>query len=144
MFSIGEMSRRTGVKVPTIRYYEEIGVLQNAGRSAGNQRRYDRGALERLQFVRHSRELGFSLDDIRALIDLQGHPRDLHASAAGIVARQLTAVRDRIARLQRLEAELERIASTCDGTNTCDGAADGDCAVLQAMADHTRCEGAHG
>lgn len=144
MFSIGQMSRRTGVKVPTIRYYEEIGVLENAGRSAGNQRRYDSAALERLQFVRHARELGFSLDDIRALIDLQGQPRELHASAVEIAARQLAAVRDRIARLRRLEAELARIAGACDGTDNCDGAAAGECAVLQAMADHTRCDGAHG
>lgn len=144
MFSIGEMSRRTGVKVPTIRYYEQIGVLENAGRSAGNQRRYDRAALDRLQFVRHARDLGFSLDDIRSLIELQTRPLQLHTAAAGIAHRQLAAVRDRIGRLKRLEAELERIAGACDGTDTCDGAALGECAVLQAMADHSRCDGAHG
>jgi len=58
MFSIGELSRLTNVKVPTIRYYEDAGLLHPNGRSAGNQRRYDQKGLERLSFIRHARELG--------------------------------------------------------------------------------------
>lgn len=65
MLSIGKLSAATGVKVPTIRYYEGIGLLPQAERSAGNQRLYGVKARERLAFIRHSRELGFSLDDIR-------------------------------------------------------------------------------
>ena len=65
MLSIGKLSAATGVKVPTIRYYEEIGLLPEAERSAGNHRLYGVKAQERRAFIRHSRELGFSLDDIR-------------------------------------------------------------------------------
>ena len=74
MFSIGQLSKQTGVKVPTIRYYEQVGLLVSAGRTDGNQRRYDKEGLERLGFIRHARDLGFSIEAITALIDLQQHP----------------------------------------------------------------------
>jgi len=74
MFSIGELSKQTNVKVPTIRYYEEIGILEPATRTEGNQRRYDAAGLERLSFIRHARELGFSIEAITSLIELQEHP----------------------------------------------------------------------
>ena len=57
MFSIGELSKRTKVKVPTIRYYEEMGLLSEPERTEGNQRRYDVAGLERLSFVKHARDL---------------------------------------------------------------------------------------
>ena len=59
MLTIGRLGQSAGVKVPTIRYYEEIGLLPEAERSAGNQRLYTRRTLERLTFIRHARELGF-------------------------------------------------------------------------------------
>ena len=65
MFSIGDLSRRTGVKVPTIRYYEQMGLVAAPERSEGNQRRYSRHELERLAFIRHARDLGFAVEDIR-------------------------------------------------------------------------------
>lgn len=74
MLSIGKLSAATGVKVPTIRYYEEIGLLPEAERSSGNQRLYGVKAQGRLAFIRHSRELGFSLDDIRELLSLSDRP----------------------------------------------------------------------
>jgi DNA-binding transcriptional MerR regulator len=61
MYSIGELSRRTGVKVPTIRWYEQAGLLDEPGRTAGNQRRYARADLERLAFIRHARDLGLGI-----------------------------------------------------------------------------------
>ena len=61
MFSIGELSKRTGVKIPTIRYYEQMGLIEPPQRSEGNQRRYTRDGLRRLSFIRHSRDLGFTI-----------------------------------------------------------------------------------
>jgi DNA-binding transcriptional MerR regulator len=110
MYSIGELSRRTGVKVPTIRYYESIGLIASCGRSAGNQRRFDRQGIDRLAFIRHARALGFPLDAIRALLDLSDDPETPCAEADRIAAEQLADTRARIARLERLAAELERIA----------------------------------
>ena len=72
---IGELSRRTGVKVPTIRFYEQIGLLPSPPRTEGNQRRYGKPEVERLNFIRHSRELGFEVEDIRELLDMAASPQ---------------------------------------------------------------------
>lgn len=69
--SIGEAARHSGVKPPTIRYYEQIGLLPAPPRSEGNRRLYDATDLRRLAFIRHARELGFEIDAIRALLSLQ-------------------------------------------------------------------------
>ncbi|SDO11486.1 DNA-binding transcriptional regulator, MerR family [Lutimaribacter pacificus] len=136
MFSIGQLSQATGVKVPTIRYYEDIGLLPCDGRSAGNQRRYSVAGRDRLRFIAHARALGLPLDAIRALLDLSGRDgapcRDAHAIAGA----HLADIRDRIARLTRLERELERITQVCDHD-------DGPCRLLEALADHDQCSGAH-
>ncbi len=138
MFSIGEMSRRTGVKVPTIRYYEGMGLLAAPERTEGNQRRYGPPEMEKLGFIRHARDLGFSIEAIAALIELQDHPDRSCQAANGIAAAQLADVRGRIARLRALEAELVRISEGC----TAAGAA-GDCYVLASLADHGACLGDH-
>lgn len=136
MFTIGEMSRRTGVKVPTIRWYEQAGLLDEPGRTEGNQRRYGRSDLERLAFVRHARDLGLGIEAIRELIELAQHPEKPCADADRIAAEHLAGVRARIARLRRLEAELERIAGGAHGTV-------GECHVLKALADHELCADDH-
>lgn len=132
MFSIGELSRRTGVKIPTIRYYEQMGLIDAPERSEGNQRRYTRDGLKRLAFIRHSRELGFSIDDIRELLDLSQHPDKPCGDAHGIATRHLAHVRARIAKLKRLETELKRLSA-------CDAGTLGDCAVIETLADHGLC-----
>jgi len=137
MYTIGELSRRTGVKVPTIRWYEQAGLVDEPGRTGGNQRRYARADVERLSFIRHARDLGFDLASIRQLIELSAHPDTPCANADAIAAQRLAEVRDRIARLRRLEAELERMTvSHAHGTA-------GECYVLRSLADHEMCEGEH-
>lgn len=133
MQSIGKLSMATGVKVPTIRYYEEIGLLPEAERSAGNQRLYGQAAQDRLAFIRHARELGFPLEDIRELLSLSDRP-DMPCAAADVIAtRQLAAVRDRILRLQALEQELSRMLAQCaHGTIS-------DCRVIEVLSDHGNC-----
>ncbi|MGN6537170.1 MAG: MerR family transcriptional regulator [Mesorhizobium sp.] len=137
MYSIGELSRRTGVKVPTIRYYEQMRLMKTPERSDGNQRRYGKPELERLAFIRHARDLGLAIDSIRQLIDLSGHPDMPCADADRIAKEQLASVRERIARLRKLESELERIATCCTGETV------GDCYVIRALSDHTLCRDEH-
>lgn len=137
MLSIGDMARRSGVKVPTIRYYEEMGLLEPAERSEGNQRRYGKAELERLTFIRHARDLGLGIDAIRDLLQLSAHPEKPCERADRIAAERLAQVRDKIARLRRLEAELDRIVSSCDGSVV------RDCYVIGALAHHEWCEGEH-
>lgn len=138
MFSIGELSQRTNVKVATIRYYEESGLLDAPERTAGNQRRYDAAGLERLSFIKHARDLGFSIEAIDALIELQGHPDWSCAEATEIASAQLADVRAKIKRLCALEKELERISKGCDG-----GGVTENCYVLASLADHDLCEREH-
>jgi len=138
MLSIGELSRRTGVKVPTIRYYEQMGLLDAAERSDGNQRRYGKPERERLSFIKHGRDLGLSIESIRELIELSAHPDRPCAQIDRIAAEQLASVRERIARLRKLELELERIATHCDGEHQVR-----DCYVIRALANHDLCDGEH-
>jgi DNA-binding transcriptional MerR regulator len=137
MYSIGNLSRRTGVKVPTIRYYEQMGLISTAHRSEGNQRRYEKTDLERLAFIRHARDLGFDIPAIRELIALSRHPEAPCASADRVANDHLAAVRAKIASLQKLEQELERIVSHCGGHSV------EDCYVIRALSDHGLCESPH-
>lgn len=138
MYSIGELSKRTKVKVPTIRYYEEMGLLPEAERTSGNQRRYDKAGLERLSFIRHARDLGFSIEAISSLIDLQDHPDRSCEAATDTATSQLEEVRAKIKRLRTLEKELSRISKGCNGEGV-----SGDCYVLASLADHNLCDREH-
>ncbi|MCL6706415.1 helix-turn-helix domain-containing protein [Pseudomonas sp. R2.Fl] len=137
MYSIGDLSRRTGVKVPTIRYYEQMGLIAAPDRTEGNQRRYEKTELDRLTFIRHARDLGFPIEAIRELLSLSRHPEEPCERADAIAREQLEEVRDKIARLRKLESELARIASHC-GHHTV-----GDCYVIRALSDHGLCVAEH-
>jgi len=137
MFSIGQLSEKTGVKIPTIRYYEQMRLIETAGRSAGNQRRYDQAGLERLSFIRHARDLGLSIKDIRELTELSHHPEQPCTQAHALAGQHLQSVRARIAKLQKLEKELARIATLPDDGHV------GSCNVIHALADHSLCKGRH-
>ena len=136
MFSIGQLSKRTGVKIPTIRYYEQMGLIDVPERSEGNQRRYTADGLSRLSFIRHSRDLGFSIEDIKGLLELSEHPEKPCHDAHGIAVQHLKSVQNRIAKLRRLERELKRV-SKCDADSVAE------CAVIETLADHSLCETEH-
>ena len=112
-YVIGDAARDTGVKVPTIRYYEAIGLVRPVARNSGNRRLYDADDLRRLTFIRHARELGFDVEAIRALLSLQDDPQQSCASAHAIAKTRLAEVEDRIARLSALKAELENMVAQC-------------------------------
>lgn len=138
MLTIGDLSKRTGVKVPTIRYYEQMGLISAAERSEGNQRRYERPDLERLAFIRHARDLGLDISAIRELIALSEHPNQPCCDADRIAADHLKSVRDKIDKLKALEQELARIVSRCDGGHSIE-----DCYVIRSLSDHGLCDGEH-
>ncbi|MGO4852269.1 MerR family transcriptional regulator [Phaeovulum sp. W22_SRMD_FR3] len=137
MLTIGKLGEAAGVKVPTIRYYEQIGLLPEPDRSAGNQRLYGAKARERLAFIRHARDLGFPLEAIRDLLSLSDTPNQPCAAADVIASKQLLAVKERIARLTALQAELERMITQCaQGTIA-------DCRVIEVLSDHGLCAHDH-
>lgn len=129
--TIGPLARRTGCKVQTIRYYEEIGLMPPAPRTAGNHRVYSSRHVERLSFVRHGRELGFSLDRIRELLALGDDPGRSCEEVDHIARTHLDDVERKIARLRSLRAELKRMISACGGGRV------GDCRIIEVLADHS-------
>ena len=125
---IGKLAELTGVKVPTIRFYEQNGLIPSPRRSEGGQRRYDKSAVHRLHFIRHARELGFSVEDVRQLLTLSEHPAMSCDAAEEIAHHHLRQVEGKIARLRRIRAELKRMIETCGGGSAAD------CRILDALS----------
>lgn len=133
---IGEAARYSGVKVPTIRYYEQIGLLPAPPRNEGNRRHYGEGDLRRLAFIRHARELGFEIEAIRTLLTLQDNPSQPCATADSIAKARLTEVEQRIRSLTALKAELELMVEGCIHGHVAT------CRVIEVLADHGKCANA--
>lgn len=134
---IGELSRATGTNIETIRYYERIGLLPAPDRTAANYRSYGNPHRARLSFVRHSRDLGFTIEEIRSLLDLSDHPERDCGEADRIASLHLAQVEEKIAQLALLRDELTRIVGRCRG-----GVA-ADCRVIEALGDHRLCTAEH-
>lgn len=130
--TIGELSRQAQVKVPTIRYYEQIGLLAAPARTEGQQRRYGAGDVRRLNFIRHARELGFEVEAIRQLLDLTGTPDRACGDVHEITKAHLEEVKDKIARLTALRDELEAMVA-------CDHRKIAECRIIEVLADHGQC-----
>ena len=126
--TIGNLGRATGTNIETIRYYERIGLLNAAGRTGGNYRKYGSSELRRLSFIRRARDLGFSIEEIRALLALTDH-RDRPCNAVNeLVQKHLTEVEQKIADLTALRRELRSLVSQCrTGTIR-------ECRILDALA----------
>lgn len=125
---IGALADRTGASVPTIRYYENIGLLRRAARRNG-QREYDYEDVRRVSFIRRCRDFNFSIEQIRTLLSL------LHSDASCTEARlaaenHLAEIRGRIAALSALERSIAGLVNAC--ATTCDGGAAKDCVILTA------------
>lgn len=126
--AIGELGRLTDTKVETIRYYERIGLLAPPARTAGNYRAYGPEHLNRLSFIRRSRDLGFSLDQVRALLDLSDD-RDRSCEAIDTIAKAHLAEVDRkIADLRALRRELGSMIDQC----RCGTVAE--CRIIEALS----------
>ena len=115
VFPIGRLSALTGVNIETIRYYERIRMIPAPPRTGGGRRVYDVDHLRILAFIRRARELGFSLDQIRALIRLGGPAKASCRQVRSIAADHLHDVRAKIADLRNLERLLARTVARCTG-----------------------------
>ena len=133
-FSIGEAAHRSGVKVPTIRYYEQIGLLAAPTRTDGNRRTYGDTELQRLAFIRHSRELGFGIDAIRTLLALQEDENQSCTSACAIAQDRLDEVEQRIRSLKALRNELTSMLRSGHHGRVAE------CRVIEVLADHGKCK----
>lgn len=131
--SIGQAAKASGVKVPTIRFYEQIGLLPTPPRTQGNRRLYGAADLRRLSFIRHARELGFEIDAIRTLLLLQDRPDQPCAAADAIARARLADVAQRVSSLLALKGELERMIAGCAHGSV------SACRVIETLADHAEC-----
>jgi MerR family mercuric resistance operon transcriptional regulator len=113
--SIGVLSRLTGVNIETIRYYERIKMLPAAPRTASGRRFYGSHEARILAFVRRSRELGFSLDQIRTLLRLGGPEKASCREVREIAAHHLEDIRTKLGDLRKLERLLTRTVARCTG-----------------------------
>lgn len=127
--SIGELAKETGVKIVTIRYYEQIGVLPAPARTSGNYRAYNEGHAQGLRFIRRCRDLGFSLDQIRELFRLSTENTPSCADVCRIAERHLRAIEDKLADLNRLASELSRISASCNGSRPM-----AECRIMEALS----------
>jgi DNA-binding transcriptional MerR regulator/uncharacterized membrane protein HdeD (DUF308 family) len=126
---IGELSKRTGCNIETIRYYERIGLLPVAARSAGRYRIYDAGKIRRLAFIRRAQELGFPLDAVRALLALSDEGSAACAEARQLATSHLAEVRAKIADLRSMERVLADAVRRC-ATGETPG-----CPIIDALSD---------
>jgi DNA-binding transcriptional MerR regulator len=125
---IGRLAALTGVKIPTIRFYEQNDLVPPPCRTEGGQRRYDEIAVRRLHFIRHARDLGFSVDDIRQLLVLSERPALPCNAAEQIAQHHLQQVEGKIARLRLIRSELKRMIEACNGSSVAH------CRILEALS----------
>lgn len=133
-YSIGEASERSGVKVTTIRFYENIGLISAPERTGGNRRLYGAAEVDRITFIRHARELGFEIEDIRGLLAMAEKPNASCQEADRIARHHLKGVNHRLRQLELMRKELHRMIEECEHGRVCD------CRVIQTLADHGQCQ----
>lgn len=114
-FTIGYLSERTDCNIETIRYYERIGIMPSPPRSNGGRRIYQHDHIKRLMFIRRSRELGFSIAEIRALLSLVDEGSYSCGEIQTLTIEHIKNIKNKIADLKKLEKMLSRIASQCKG-----------------------------
>ena len=134
---IGDLARATATKVETVRYYERIGLMPRPERTSGNYRSYAAAHLQRLNFIRHARGLGFDIAEIRSLLDLADQPERDCAEADRLATGHLEAIEAKLAQLELLRDELARVVGACRGGCVAT------CRVLEVIADHSRCMSEH-
>ncbi len=125
---IGSVARASGLSVETIRYYERRGLLKAPTRSLSGYREYPPQVVDRLAFIRRGKHLGFSLDEIKELLDLELSPQADSATVKGLVEEKVLVIEARIAELSRLKQTLAELSSRCDGQGSTDG-----CPILRFL-----------
>ncbi len=127
MLSIGDLGKATNTKVETVRYYERIGLLPKPPRTGGNYRDYGQTELGRLSFIRRARDLGFSLDQVRALLKLSDDRSGDCAGIDRIAKAHLVEVDRKLADLAALRRELNAVIDSCEGGSVAD------CRIIEAL-----------
>lgn len=126
--TIGQVARRAGVGVETVRFYEREGLLEEPERRASGYRQYDEGVVARLGFIRRAKELGFTLKEVGDLLSLRLDPSASRADVKRRAETKITDIDERIRSLKRMRKLLAKLTAACSGHGTTD-----DCPILEAM-----------
>jgi len=127
LMSIGEVAKAAGVATTALRYYEREGVLKSTLRSPSGYRLYDQRALEQLEFIRAAQAVGFTLTDVRALLDFDGRKTPQKAEVQELVRRRLAEVDQKMRDLRRVKVTLSAALSQCQRSSG------GECPVLEEL-----------
>lgn len=136
-YSIGQLAKECDCKVQTLRYYEEIKLIPTPGRNSGNQRVYSESHRKRVNFIRHSRQLGFSLDQTRQILSLSDEPNQSCSEVNSIAEAHLSDVVYKIERLNDIRKELERMVCACSANKI------SECRIIEILSDHSLCHFEH-
>lgn len=134
--SIGRLAERSGTNPPTIRYYEQIGLLKRPDRREGGHRTYGQPDLRRLTFIRRCRDLGFPIEQVRSLVDLLGNGERSCVEARDLARDNLSVVRAKLEELQALEISLMQLVSDCEAA--CVGGPGPSCVILEDLAEPSK------
>lgn len=139
---IGALAERTSTNAPTIRYYEEIGLLPKAHRMEGGQRCYTDADVSRLTFIRRCREFGFSIEQVRTLVALLQDPSRSCLEARSLAREHLNAVRGKLSELRALERSIASFVKECDVQ--CAGGPGPSCVILEDLSKPATCKAGKG
>ncbi|CCV05772.1 Transcriptional regulator, MerR-family [Mesorhizobium metallidurans STM 2683] len=131
VFTIGALAKATGTNTPTIRYYEEIGLLPPANRTASGQRNYDASDISRLTFIKQCRDFGFSIEQVRVLLELSISTERDCVETRDIAQAHLDEVRAKMVELRALETRLQGFVTLCN--DACAGGPGSDCEIFKDM-----------
>lgn len=127
--TIGRLAREAGLAAETLRYYERIGLIRPVQRTQSNYRLYDNEAEERLRFIRRAQNLGFSLAEVKELLDISSHPENDMAAVKQITEGKIADIDEKIADLERMRDALRKVSERCPGHGSVDG-----CPILASLA----------
>lgn len=126
--TIGQVARRTGVGVETVRFYERQGLLEEPARKDSGYRQYEGGVVARLHFIRRAKELGFSLKEIKELLALRVDPTTTCAEVKNRAEAKLADVETKIQALRRMQKVLQKLTTACSGRGPTS-----ECPILDAL-----------
>lgn len=126
--TIGQVARRAGIGIETVRFYERKGLIEEPPRTASGYRQYNEQAILRLRFIRRASELGFTLAEIAELLSLQISPESTCGDVKGRAEAKIAGIDERIRSLRQMKQALLKLTSACSGRGTPD-----DCPILEAL-----------
>ena len=126
--TIGQLAKRAGVGVETVRFYERKGLLHEPGRRASGYREYEESAVGRLRFIRRAKQLGFALNEINELLSLRVDPKTTCADVKRRTQAKITEIDGKMESLQRMKTALEKLAQECQGRGKAN-----ECPILDAL-----------